>query len=416
MTVKNTAISMTEASLKNRKLLAEESALYNIFLEPFVDVAKSVKLAGQDILNTMKLVFDTMITLSPRKLREAREKYKSRRDKIDREWEPLMKKASESISSDVKLAALVFAPQAVFAVQAARLGAAAPTTVVDYLEESGWEIPLLNVFSSGGGKSKSGKSFEERFEEWIEDQEDEKTERKKETDRNTLAGRLSVFFFGEAISHSHSGEVITEAESQENSPSSALLPKLEKFTKEVIEPLMQSAREEFIASKKAQAEDLAGPAAAVVRGIKAISVANDPAAFESAIQVLESDLKSRGDKETIDLKPIKDAIAEMKQRMEQAFEKVKSKQGPAPDGSKPEDVEAVAKKASQDAFEQSATALRKMASDALPKMIENYKESIAKELMLDIPTKGEFATAFADSSEGKEVIDIIKKAVDSIGQ
>ena len=70
--------------------------LYKAFIEPFVDVAKGVAIAGQSILNSLKLIFDTLTTISPKKLVKARDNYNKRKNVLDREWEPLLKKARES--------------------------------------------------------------------------------------------------------------------------------------------------------------------------------------------------------------------------------------------------------------------------------------------------------------------------------
>ena len=50
-----------------KKILSEqEHTLYSTFVQPFTDVVDAVGLAGQDILNTLRLSFDLIFTLSPK--------------------------------------------------------------------------------------------------------------------------------------------------------------------------------------------------------------------------------------------------------------------------------------------------------------------------------------------------------------
>lgn len=410
---KNRGVSSAGTHPKNT-LLKEESALYKAFVDPFVDVAKSVQLAGKDILSTLKLAFDTLITISPKKLREAREKYQNRRDRIDREWEPLMKKAKESVTDDVAIFAMAMAPSIFFGMQASKFATGATTSIVDTLEETGWKIPILSALGSGGGSGRGGKNFEE----WIETQEREFKRAEATAERSTISGRLRVFFFGESFLHH--GDRLLEANEEEKSKDppagSSIRAQLDEMVKEFLEPALAPAREALISAKKEQAEDLVGTAKVVIAGLRGLADSNKPEDFIAALDMLEANLQARGDKDAIDLTSIRSAVEKLKTDMSKKYEEIKSKQGPAPEGSNPEDIGLVAKKASEDAFQQAASELRKMAAAAAQKAIENYRETIAKELMSDIPTKGDIASAITRSPAGKEVIEMIKKAVDTIGQ
>ena len=55
-----------------RKVLKEqEHTLYSTFIQPFKDVVDAAALTGQDILNAVRLQFDLLFTLSPKKMAEA---------------------------------------------------------------------------------------------------------------------------------------------------------------------------------------------------------------------------------------------------------------------------------------------------------------------------------------------------------
>jgi len=390
--------------------------LFKAFVEPFVDVAKSASLFGQDVLNSLKLAFDTLTTFSPKKLREARDKYSDRRDKIAREWEPLMKKAGESLQSpDVALAAMVLAPNLFFGAQALKMGGKAPRTVADYLEGAGWKVPILSAFASATG-SKGGKSLEDKFEDWLDNQERTAKRGSEERGREGIAGKLRTFFFGEAAWHR--GDLIREAEGDEDPgmSRSELAFALDEMVRDVLAPAMASAAEELLTAKKEQAEALVSTANAVIGGLRDLAQADSPEGFEGALQKMEGNITAGGAGEVVDLGPVRDAVQGLKAAMNKKYEEVKGGQGPAPEGSKPEDIEAVAKRASEQAFKQAASELRKMASESAESIAKSYREVIAKELTSDIPLKGAAAAAIAGTEAGAEILELIKGAVDAVGK
>ena len=391
--------------------------LFKAFVEPFVDVAKSAKLFSQDVLNVLKLGFDTLnpLNFTPASLRKARDKYKDRRDKIAREWEPLMKKASESMqNTDFALAAMVFAPNLFFGAQSVKAIAKAPRSVADYLETAGIRLPLLSAFASSGG-SKTGGTLEDKLEALEKKYDAELKRQATERDRSTIAGRLRVFFFGEAAWQQ--GPLLTEAEGEEAPEMSrkVLGDALDELVKDILAPALAGVQEEMLAAKKEQAEALVTTANAVIGGLRSLAQANSPQGFEEALQKMEAGLAAVG-AEDIDLGPVREAVQSLKGSMEQAYEKAKGDQGPAPEGSKPEDIEAVAKRASEQAFEQAAGELRKMAAEAAQTAKKGYLEKTAEELTSDIPLKGPAAKGLAGSEAGAEMLELIKGAVDAIGK
>jgi hypothetical protein len=390
--------------------------LFKAFVEPFVDVAKSAKLFSQDTLNILKLGFDTLnpLNLSPKSIRQARDEYKDRRDKLAREWEPLMKKASESLQGDVALAAMVFAPNLFFGAQSVKALGKTPRTVADYLETAGIKLPLLSAFASSAG-SKSGKSLEDKFDAWLDGQEKAAKRAAEEQARSGILGKLRVFFYGEAAWQQ--GPLLTEAPEDEAAGMSReeLGAALDEMVREFLAPALVGAQEEMLAAKREQAEALVTTANAVIGGLRALASSRDPVEFESALQKMEAGLSGVG-AEDIDLGPVREAVQSLKGSMEQAYEKAKGSQGPAPEGSKPEDIEAVAKKASEQAFEQAAGELRKMAAEAAEAAAKGYREVIARDLTSDIPLKGPAAKGLAGSPAGAELLELVKGAVDAVGK
>lgn len=384
--------------------------LFKAFVEPFVDVAKSAKLFSQDVLNSLKLAFDTLTTFSPRKLREARDKYKDRRDKLAREWEPLMKSARETLQgTDVGLVAMVVAPNLFFGAQALKLGAAAPKGIVDYLDSSGWRIPIISALAAVGGK---GGDLEGRFEKWLDDQERAAARSAEERGRSGIVGRLRVFFFGEAAWHT--GNLLSEAEGDgSGAPPGAvqLRDSLEEMVREFLEPALAPAREELLAAKSEQASVLVSAANAAIRGLQGLATAQDVEEIESAVGSMRSAL---GD--SVDLEPVQKAVDELKRLMQERAQAVKDTQSPAPKGSEPGDVEAVATAAADQALKQASAKLREMAAAAAGDAVKGYREAIAAELMSDLPTKGPAAEALKGSETGRKLLELIKGAVDSVGK
>ena len=393
-------------------------ALYKAFVSPFVDVAKSANLFTKDVLNILGFAFKTLITFSPKKLREAREKYTTRRDKIAQEWKPLMNKAKASIdNADVGLMAMVFAPNVYFGVLGSKIAGAGIDTADEYLQAMG-----LKQYVS----SKSA-SLENKLENWLESEERERNREQGTRDREGLGPRLRMFFFGEAAWHQ--GSVLTEAEADadkkditDKKQSAGATFDYNQTAQKLfgeggpLSDLFAKAQEEMLAAKKEQVDELVGTANIIVGGLLEISRAKSIEDFEGALGLLSDQLVQRGDKEVVDLDPINKAIQGLKSEMQKKYDEVvKGKASPAPKGADKGDIETVAKRASQEAFEAAACELRKMASDAASEAAKNYKQTISSELVSDLPTKGPMAAALESSKSGQALIALIKKAVDSIG-
>ena len=125
-------------------LLNEEATLYSAFVQPFADVLGAVKLGTQDILNSASLLWDTAFTLSPRKLKDAKDKFDKRKGEIEKKWEPIMKRSKEALASgDADIVALAFAPGLTLGAYVGKGALEAAGGTLGYLEDAGWRVPLL---------------------------------------------------------------------------------------------------------------------------------------------------------------------------------------------------------------------------------------------------------------------------------
>lgn len=412
-----------ESHSPNTRLLVEDEgggALYKAFVSPFVDVIKAGNLFTKDMLNIFSLAFNTFFSLDPATIRESREKYNARREKIAAEWKPLMDKAKASIEkSDVAILGMVMAPNLYFGVLGAKIAGSGVNTADEYLQALGIKQYVKDTNAT----------LEKKLEGWLADQERESNRQERERGREGLGGRLRNFFFGEA--EWHDGQILVEADEdpkkKDTDPGKKDAPTgpgldINKLSQELfgnggpLEDLFTESQEELIAAKEEQIESLVGTANVIINGLRGISQAKQLDEFEKSIQSLKDQLARRDSKQKIDLSPIEKAIQGLKDQMEKKYEEViASEKSPAPEGADKKDIETVAKKASEDAFESAAGELRKMASDAADTATKNYKETIAEELASDIPKDGPLADGFKSSKGGQEIIGLIKKALDSIG-
>lgn len=408
---------------KPRLLIEDEEGgkLYRAFVSPFVDVLKSANLFTKDILNILALTFNTLTTFSPEKLREAREAYNARQDKIAQEWRPLMDKAVESLdNSDVGIAAMVMAPNIYFGVLGAKIAGAGVETADDYLQAMGIKQYVID----------KNADLAKKLDNYLETQERESNREQQARGREGLASQLRVFFFGEAAWQN--GNILSEAEEDKDSsksksdkkPSGGGSVDTNKLVQDlfgdggILEDLFTESQEEMLQAKKEQVDSLVGTANTIINGMRAISEAKALEDFEKAVESLKGQLGQRGDEKAVDLSPIEKAIQSLKTQMEKKYEEVIKGEGeasPAPAGAKKGDVETVAKKASQDAFEEAAGELRKMAADAATESATNYKNTISEELTSDLPKEGPLGKALGGSEAGKKLQDLIKNAINSIG-
>lgn len=91
------------------RLITEEN-LYQLFVEPFVDVARAGKLAVMSVANPLAALAKSIITFSPKAMDELLANYKSRRDAITSEWNELSNRIKSDMTPDAQLIAFLSAP------------------------------------------------------------------------------------------------------------------------------------------------------------------------------------------------------------------------------------------------------------------------------------------------------------------
>ena len=145
--------------IRKARLLKEEQAnLYTTFVQPFTDIIDAAKLTGQDILNSLKLQFDLLFTLGTKSMDEAMANYDKRKDAIGKKWDPIMKRTEDALQSgDADLLALILAPHYFLASEAAMVTYDKAEDLYDYLDDSGWRLPLAGALF-GGAAAKQARS------------------------------------------------------------------------------------------------------------------------------------------------------------------------------------------------------------------------------------------------------------------
>ena len=341
-----------------RKVIKEEN-LYTTFVQPFTDIVDAAKLTGQDILSTMRLAFDLLFTLSPEKMQKALDRYDERAAKINEKWGPIMERNNEALANeDINLVSMVMAPEIFLASEALSRAYDAAGSMAEYLDQSGWKVPLASMAL--------GYTPEES-----------KDSTSKETEGKSLLGKLFGLFYVEAAWQK--GDLILEQEKGESKK-----PKKEPdFKKAMMEYLKQTGildkfkqdAEEMLNIQKEFIDTLMGEAVPRLELITALQEASDVDEFIGAIEEAEGkglDLKAAG------LDSVKAQVEESAKKLAQSDE---FKEQAAQEGNTsvenlvPEDVEKAAMKVAfvnaKQNFDEQAEQGKKQLKDSAFKEIEN---------------------------------------------
>lgn len=381
--------------------------LYKAFVRPFVDVAVAAKLTSQDLLNTFKLIFKTLITVSPEKLVKAREDYEKTRDSLAKEWDPIMKRVDDSIdNSDFGLVAFAVAPNLFFGRQIGKFATNAPETVVDYFEKAGWDVPLSNWLkkpgtgsddSGRGGRSSRGSG--------------------SGSESDGIGDKIRKFFFGESIDDD--GDLLTEAEEDKPQKLSSknIDSELNKYFKETgFDKTLDDLTNQIIAAKEAHAKKLIEASQNQINTLKSFAAAKDLAEFEKAL----SDAKSSG----ADVDAIQKKLDELKKDLEKKSEELKKDEKFKADIQKKSKDKKMsdadfAKAADNAAVEASSQALKEIKSGISESLNEAFgalKKQMREELMKDMPNDKEpLYKSIMSTSNAKRIMDVIERAVNSVG-
>jgi len=268
-------IALQDNDLAVKQLLGEvfvaaPEDMWNTFVAPFTDVLKAAHVGGKEILSAAKLSFDVLTSLRPSTINKARDRYKKRSDALSKEWGEVMKTTDAALEGDAQLFALLAAPQLFLGAKLGGAAASAPGGVVQYLEDSGWHIPLVGDIL-GIEKDASGAKA-------AEDAKDAAT---------PLLNKIAGFFF--MAHHEPAGPILAEAEKEKedkeppaegNSPE-AIMAYLEKVG--LKDKLEQDARD-LLGAKEEQINDLMKPFEAQVELLDKIYAAKDLKMLATALQ------------------------------------------------------------------------------------------------------------------------------------
>tara|TARA_B100000242_G_C43001840_1_gene465425 strand:- start:48 stop:1316 length:1269 start_codon:yes stop_codon:yes gene_type:complete len=138
--------SAIQDSKINESTSLEEVDLHATFVEPFADVFRAIKLSTKDIVNSLTLALGSVLTLDPEKQKQRMQKYDERKQKIEGEWGPIMKKVDDSLSTgDADIVALAFAPGAYFAASLGTKAYNAASGVGSFLSDMGMKKGLMSL-------------------------------------------------------------------------------------------------------------------------------------------------------------------------------------------------------------------------------------------------------------------------------
>jgi len=201
--------------------------MYRVFIEPFVDVFKAVKVGTKDLLSIAKLNLDLLLALSPSKMEAALQRYEKRTTAINKEWDETMKSTYEIMEhGDAALIGFMLNPAGFMGAKLALAVPGAAVDTVDFLEDAGWGLPVVGgLIGSGGGKDKD---------------KDKGNDGKVDvlgTASKLLGDLTKLFFFAH---HAPAGHIIVEKKTEEDPDEKKKEEKKAADTSEGVQQYMDS--------------------------------------------------------------------------------------------------------------------------------------------------------------------------------
>lgn len=132
-----------------KKVLSEQrwepqsGTLFSIFVEPFKDALKGLKLAAMDFSNVTRLLLGTLwgaFKNDPKSIQKTRENYDERRSRLKREWEPITKNSLDAINSADPLLTMMLAPNFYLASKGTQAAVAAGKTAAEIITANDWDV------------------------------------------------------------------------------------------------------------------------------------------------------------------------------------------------------------------------------------------------------------------------------------
>ena len=205
------------AALK-KVIVEQEANLYTTFVQPFKDVVDAVGLTGQDILNSVKLNLDLLLTISPKKMDAALKSFDERKAKINEKWAPIMERTQRALSNaDADLMAFVFAPHLFLATTALQKGYEASGNLGKALGDAGFKIPFAAAILGYTPDETPTRDT---------------TGRGGAGEKGVLGKMISLFYIESAW---REGELILEQEKEKKKEAKPAVPALDKALEDYLE-------------------------------------------------------------------------------------------------------------------------------------------------------------------------------------
>ena len=390
--------------LKEYELSGDAGELYNVFVAPFTDVVKSGVLASQDILNSLNLVFKTMITLSPKKMEQYAKEYDARKDKINAKWEPLMKSADIALESgDAALLMAVTNPSMFLGGKLGKGLAKTPKNVANYLNDTGFTVPLSGLLGAsvpdlGVQKEKGliGKGID-------------------------VAKDILGLFYIESYLNSNLPLILEEKDEEEEKgglTKQNFEKELEKHFKETgLDEAFDEAFEEIFEARKELVDNIMSEAEGQLEFLTGFAAAQS---LEEMMQVLDAAPDLEGiDQVRSSLEEVAKELSEKAQSLmnDDDFKKELEKESEKEDVDELSDeeikkgAEAAAQKAADEAIAKIKGQFEKEINEGIPE----FKKEVIEKILEGAPEEGskEFS-AIAKTPQGKKYLNMLKDARDKI--
>mgnify|MGYP001300716512 CR=1 FL=1 len=390
------------------RLLKEDEALYNTFVAPFTDVLKATALAGQDILNAIRLNVEMLVTLDPDKMDKVLSEYDKRHEAIAAKWKPLMDATDAALTAgDAGLVAFVLAPQMYLGAKLGRAAYDKTGDIYQYLDEAGMTIPLMGMLpnfkpprqtdaSGGGGTTGGGESSGLLG-----------------TAKGVLKGLADMFFIAH---HAPSGPLLSEAilieaeeeEQPKKKGTGNFEEDLAKFFEDTgLDEEFEKSTKEMIDAKKDYIDQVMEVATLQLEAITLLGQADSIEKFNESLKKFEEvgvDVQASGaDKVEAEVEKAAKELASSEEFLKTTAEEngSKAKEGETPEVSEQEAMEAARKVA----FNNAKQNLQKQLVDGIDKLKKSTLEALTK----DSPTKEELSI-IKNSDAGKDYTKMLEEA------
>jgi len=402
------------------KILQEYGTEYRGLLkhltDPFKDVAKAFALTGQDILNSLGLMFDTLTTLSPKKLKKAREEYKKRNAEIGKKWEPIMAASKEALTKgDLGLILFAISPAEVIGYQLGKGLVKSVKNIPTYLRDAGWEIPFLSALGILPPKG--------------EKEREEKRSTKTTQVKKPLRARLNNIFYGSSDydygdyggyggyggygeSISHSENIISEEDKKNEKMSPQDFSKqLQDYFKAVgLDVELDKLYDGLYDSKKIQVDEIMKDVNDQLEILKRFSNAKLITDFDDIVKIAKS--------KNIDVSVLEKKLSDLKTGLEKkAADLKKQLESDKTKKMSSEQIDDAVKEAAKNAASQALEELVSSSKESLEKSLVEMRKQVEETLTADWPDdKAAARSQLSKTAQGKKYLELIDGALNSITQ